>query len=176
VRSRSALMIIAAGAALEGSACMSAPASSDLQPSAGFAPPAIRPLQRNPPGVGRLGFGKGFYPLEVGQKGDTWRWMGPSGEVRLRNAHARTTLSIVGRVPLEFTKQAPTIRISVNGHLLAAFVQAEREFSWRHTVAAEWLGPAPSVPLLIEADRTGRAPGDYRDLGVCVQDLIWDAE
>jgi hypothetical protein len=147
----------------------------DLKPPPGFTAPLVLPLRRNPAGPGRLGFGDGFFSLEVGGNGGTWRWMGRRGEVRLLNRQKRCRLRITGWIPQEFMRTPPTIQLSIGNRDLARFSQKERSIDWNYTIEPEWLGSEPSVLLLIETSATVRAPGDTRDLGVSVERLLWES-
>lgn len=151
-------------------------ADADLQPPAGFTPPPLRPLQVNPPGSGRLGFGQGFYPVEVGPKGETWRWMRERGEVRLPQRGARCRLHITGWIPLEFLTEPPTIRISLQGHLIDSFRQTERALDRQYQVDPDLLGQQPSLLLVLETSHTAQAPRDPRDLGISIEKLSWDLD
>lgn len=149
---------------------------ADLQPPAGFTPPPVRPLQANPPGSGKLGFGQGFFPIEVGSEGETWRWMQERGEIRLPNRGGRCRLRITGWVPLEFLTEPPTIRISLQNHLVDSFRQTQRPLDRQYLFAAELLGSQPSVLLVLETSHTGQAPRDARDLGLSIETLSWDLD
>jgi hypothetical protein len=160
--------------AIAAASCLDSKDDADLLPPPGYAPPPVRPLQVNPPGAGRLGFGRGFWPLEVGSKGETWRWMGGRGEVRLRNPRARRKLRIVGHIPREFMNEAPTLRISIGVRVLDAFLQTDRPLDKEYWVEPALMGSEPSVLVVIETSRTARAPRDSRDLGASIERLAWD--
>ena len=155
-------------------ACGGAGGDVDLKPPPGFVPPPVRPLQRVPV-HGRLGFGRGFWPLELGADGKTWRWMAGRGEIRLRNDHRQRQrrLRILGWVPLEFLKGAPTIRITLESHLLDTFVASARTLNRGYLIKPELFGDASSALLVIETSATVRAPGDTRDLGVSIEGVQW---
>lgn len=154
--------------------CLGAREVEDMKPPADFVPPPIRPLLRNPPGAARLGFGQGFYSLEVGD-GLTWHWMGGRGELRLRNHGDTRTLRISGWIPMEFMKQPPRIRIGVDDRTLDDFVAPKREFVWEYVLGPELMGLGPTVLLVLETSQTVRAPGDPRDLGISIEQVSWTA-
>jgi hypothetical protein len=167
---------LAITAATGAGACRARESDADLQPPADFTPPPVRPLQANPPGAEKLGFGRGFYPIEVGSKGETWRWMEGRGEVRLPNRRARCRLRITGWIPLEFLTEPPTIRISLQDHLIDRFRQTERALDRQYLVAPDLLGQQASVLLVLETSHTGQAPRDPRDLGLSIEKLSWDLD
>jgi len=164
---------MAASAIASASCAGGAGADEDMKPPADFSPPPIRPLLRNPSGEGRLGFGEGFYPLEVGE-GQTWRWMGNRGEVRLRNYRDTRKLRIVGWIPTEFMTEAPRIQIGLGDRSLDSFIETKRHFLWEYVVGPEFVGPGPTVMLVLETSKTVRAPGDPRDLGISIERVDWE--
>jgi hypothetical protein len=145
----------------------------DLKPPPDFVPPPVRPLQSNPVGAGRLGFGEGFYPAEFGE-GTTWRWMGRRGELRLRNNGEPRKLQIAGWLPLEYMKGPPKIRLTLDSKVVADFVGSEHDFVWEYTLRPELLGSSSTVLLAIETSKTVNAPGDTRDLGVSIKRVVWE--
>jgi hypothetical protein len=160
--------------AAAGASCAPRADREDLTPPPGFVAPPVRELQANPAGAGRLGFGAGFFPMEVGGDGRTWRWMGGRGELRLRNDGRRHRLRLAGWVPLEILGGAPTVRLGIEGHPLDTFTQRDPPFAKEYVVTPELLGRAPAAVLVIETDRTGQAPGDPRTLGVSIEKITWE--
>jgi hypothetical protein len=133
----------------------------------GVSPTEVRECE-----PGRVGFGRGFYPREVGLDGHSWRWMTNRGEVRMRNeASSDGKLRVAGSVPIEFMPSLPTIRITLENHLIDSFVPTRREFSKEYAVSPELLDSAPWVLLVVETNRVVHAPGDPRDLGVLIDEL-----
>jgi len=173
---------VLAGALALGGCARSGGDMADLQPPPGFTPPPVRPLRKAPLRADRLGFGLGFWPAEHDES-KTWYWMGARGEVRLApreqtgDGGARAAgphrLRIVGRVLRDRMPRAPTLRITLGGHLLASFEPADAAVDWAMTVGADVARAAASAPLVIETDTTVRVPGDPRDLGLAIDALDW---
>jgi hypothetical protein len=173
---RAALVLAACAAAATAAGCAGRADRGDLQPPPDFVPPPVRPLQRGPLRADRLGFGLGFFPLEVGGDGSTWRWMGTHGEIRLDNDGHPRRLRLRGWLPLEFLDgRAPSIRLSVDGKPIDSFEGKDRALDRVVRVGPEQLGAAATVLLTIETSLTARVAGDPRDLGIAVQGVDWGA-
>jgi hypothetical protein len=171
----SAALVLALGAAAATAAgCVGRADGGDLQPPPDFVPPPVRPLQRGSLRADRLGFGIGFFPLEVGGDGSTWRWMGAHGEIRLDNDARPHRLRLRGWLPLEFLDgRAPFIRVAIGGKPIDSFEGKDRALDRVIRVSPEQLGAAPTVLLTIETSLTARVAGDPRDLGIAVQGVDW---
>ena len=157
--------------------CARTPISStwddeDLQPPPGFVPPPVRALAPIPLHE-RLGFVRGFWPLEFGPAGKTWHWMGSHGEIQLQNNHRQQRLRLLGWLPLEFLTTPPTVRITLGDHVVDTFVGSAYVLDREYLVEPGWLGDGPTVTLAIDTSATIRAPGDTRELGVSIESVTW---
>jgi hypothetical protein len=166
------LVLLAASLAAAG-ACARSRGDADPAPPPELVPPTAASLEKGPPRAPRLGFGEGFTPLEVGPNARTWRWMGAHGAIRVFNDGSSRRLRLRGWVPLELLAGPPTIRIGVDGHLLATFVAADRNLDKEITVDAKILGPAAAVVVTIDTSATAHAAGDPRELGIAVERVDW---
>jgi hypothetical protein len=144
----------------------------DLQPPPGFLPPPVRALAPIPFHE-RLDFVRGFWPLEFGPDGKTWRWMGAHGEIQLQNDHRPQRLRLLGWLPLEYLTGPPTIRVSLGKHLVDTFIGSAHGLDREYLVEPGWLGDGPTVTLAIDTSATTRAPGDARELGVSIESVTW---
>lgn len=160
------------GAALTLASC-SGGDDTDLRPPPGYAPPPFHPLSGPVPRGTLVRYGEGFYGLEAGSAGATWRWMSKRGTVHLPNDHHDRRLHLEGWVPLALLNETPTLRITLEGVELDRFVAAGGTFTRDYTISRARLGDAPAVRLTIETSTTAHAPGDIRELGVSLTALNW---
>jgi hypothetical protein len=173
-RTASLAGMFAVALSLECASCRSANDDSDLLPPADFAPPPIKPLQPNPKGEDRLGFGRGFYPPDVLGDGRTWHWMARSGEVRLRSDGSQHRLRLLAGVPLQFLDGNPTIQITLDGRALDKFSATTKRFRREYEIPADRTRAQPSVLLRLETSLVAHVPGDSRELGVSIEELDWE--
>ena len=172
-RGASLRAVASAAVAAAAVGCTAGGADADLRPPPGFQPPPIRALH-NVAVDGRLGFGRGFWPMEVGSDGKTWRWMSDRGEVRLLAQHRPRRLRIVGWLPLEFLAAPPTLHVRLGDRVLDSFVASERGLDRAYLVTPDLFGGAASALLVIETSATAHVPGEPRDLGVSIESVRWD--
>ena len=122
-----------------------------------------------------MAFGRGFYPLEVGNDGKTWTGTGEQGEAHLPNNGMNRIRRLRGWIPLEFMHGSPTIRIQLNGRDLDnSFAATERTLAKEYNVDRQDIGTGQSVLLLIQTSTPVFAPGDTRTLGVAIERIEWE--
>lgn len=126
---------------LAGAACSGEPAK-DTPPA---ATPATAPAVTTGP---RIAYAAGFYDEERDGGGNSWRWMGPEGVVRLKNTGREMTLAIAGSSPLSPLKSTPTVTVTLNGQQL-------EQFSGANTITKQYaITPAQ------------QGPGEYSELRI----------
>ena len=162
-------VIVAAALALGLSACAS--------PGAETESPAKSPESAAPP-VPSVEYQTGFLAPERGS-GQSWRWMGADGVIRLKNTQRDMTLTISGRAPLDLP-QRPTITVELNGELLGAIAEARGALERKYDVPAAKLGIGPwstlhitSSQTLVPHDINPESP-DTRRLGFALYNLTWE--
>jgi hypothetical protein len=152
--------------------CVRGDRHEDLTPPPGFAPPPLRSPRGGPRGD-RVSFGRGFFPVEWGPDGRTWRWMGARGEIDLPNDGQAHLLRLSGWFPLEFLATPPAIRIALGDGLLDSFDARERRLAREYRISAAQLGLGPSSRLVLETSATALAPNDARALGISIEEVGW---
>jgi len=129
-----------------------------------------------------IAFTDGFFSVEGGENGATWRWMGPEGIVRLRNTHQPMVLTIKGRAPVEQLSQPPTLSVQLNGRPLDQIEKATDsiEKSYRIPAADQGSGDWSEVRIRTSESFVPRAKnptsGDTRQLGFSLYTLAWRPE
>jgi hypothetical protein len=143
---------------------------TDLLPPPGYSTPGQIALT----GDSDARFAGGWYQVETGAEGATWRWMGKRGEIRLRNQGAEMRLRLRGWAPLELLPAAPTLRISINGQELDRFTAPAGHFTKEYTVPRAVQGGGETSSLVIESSATVTPPKDDRQLGYSLTQLVWE--
>lgn len=164
--------LVLAGMGLISAGCIQDDRDEDLKPPRGFAPPPLRSLHNGPRGA-RLDFAEGFFPVEWGTNGMSWRWMGARGEIRLPNDHRSHLLRISGWFPLEFLAALPTIRLTLEDQTLDTFVPRDRTLRREYPIPKERLGAGPFIRLVLETSATASVPNDTRSLGISIDEVEW---
>jgi hypothetical protein len=142
----------------------------DLLPPPGYAMPGFVSLS----GDGEAQFTNGWYPLESDAAGQSWRWMGKRGEIQLHNQGSEMKLRIGGWAPTELLSTAPTMRVSINSHELESFTAPKGQFTKTWNVPRTLQGEGEKSVLLIETSIAAKPPGDNRELGYALTQLVWE--
>ena len=119
-------------------------------------------------------FVSGWHDVETSANGQTWRWMGKRGELRLRNQGVNTKLRIRGWAPVDLLATASTIRITLNGRELENFVAPAGHFTKEYLVPRENQGSEEFSTLVLETSLTAKPPNDSRELGYSLTNVVWE--
>lgn len=125
-----------------------------------------------------LVYGKGFFEEERAGA-NSWRWMEPTGNVKLRNTGKDMELTINGRAPVEHFKQPPTITISLNGTKLEEFKGSNEAFQKTYTVTTAQQGSGDWSDLTIASNMSfipkevDKRSTDGRTLAFQLGNLTW---
>jgi hypothetical protein len=161
-----ALILILAAIALAGCASEEKTAAVGSEP----APP--------PPPTDVV-YAHGFFDLER-DAGGSWRWMEPEGVVRLKNTGKDMVLKVAGRVPFERFKQAPTIKITLNGAELDQSPATPELMTREFTITPKQQGSGDWSELKISSDKsfvpkeTDPGATDPRRLAFSLTKLSWE--
>lgn len=123
------------------------------------------------PGFVRLGFGAGWHAAE-GRLLDRWRWSRRAAELEIDNP---ATTAVTGTLRLRVRAiAANSLRLQAGAHDLGAreVGEAARELVWRGVV----LPPGRSVLRWELLSPPVAVPGDGRELGVALSELIFAAD
>jgi hypothetical protein len=120
-----------------------------------------------------------FYPEEISVEGDAYRWMGPSGQIKLKNLGCDMTLKLRLAVPLENLSAPPDVRIEFNGQMLSETARAPGSIEVTRDIGVASQGAGTWSDLRIRT--TGSfiprdvvpASTDPRRLGLILQRLTW---
>ncbi len=125
-------------------------------------------------------YADGWFPVETDPKnGNAWRWMERRGIIRLRttvgDAPARDmNLRLFGAVPWELIgDRFIEMEFAVNGHVLGRFDPPKGNFEHDIFVPRWLLEQSEMVDFVIAVTHTGRAPGDWRDVGFVTTGFHW---
>lgn len=136
------------------------------------------PTASTPPPAPDIVYAQGFFDLE--RDGNiSWRWMEPEGVIRLKNSGKDMVLKVSGRAPVERFKQAPVIRISLNGTQLDQATTTPETLTREFTITAAQQGAAEWSELKITCDKSfvpkDTDPGatDPRRLAFSLTNLTW---
>jgi hypothetical protein len=155
------------------SACAEPSDVEDLTPPPGFVPPPATAPEKIPLSTDRPRFGLGFFPVERNPDGKSWRWMGRRGEVVLPISGGRHRLRVTGWVPIELLQKPPTIRLTLGTNVLDSFVIPGATLD-KELLVDDPRDPSNLALLVIETDRTVRPPNDPRELGVLIEQIVWE--
>ena len=118
-------------------------------------------------------FGDGWWPVE-GHGEHPWRWMGDHGRLLLPPVGNTAKLELEMRIPDEIMRPPPTIRVILNGALVARFAPSEAHFTRQYEVGA--LPGENSLEITttrtINQAKRGIGP-DARELGLMLEGLSW---
>jgi hypothetical protein len=114
-------------------------------------------------------FDVGWYD-EEGSGSEGFRWMGRRARVMLPSVHGRGSLALRFDVPLDAIP-APTVTIAWNGVEVDRFTASSPQMSRTLTLPSRSGGPNE---LVIGTTGVARAPGDPRELGLCLRALSWN--
>lgn len=145
-------------------------------------PPAATPASApGAPGVPapKIAYAAGFYDEERDGGGNTWRWMGPEGVVRLRNTGREMALTITGSTPLSPLKSTPTVTVTLNGQQLDQFPGADA-VTKQYAVSPAQQGPGEYSELRIASNKSfvpqevNKQFQDTRRLAFSLGKLTWE--
>ena len=144
----------------------------DLLPPIGYSPEAFAALE----GDERVQFVKGWYDVESGTTGQSWRWMSKQGEIHLRNQGKDMKLRLLGWVPLDLLPAPPTLRITINGKELEQLTPPKGHFTREYKIPSSLQGTGEKSMLLIESSAAAKPPQDTRELGYSLVNIVWEAQ
>ncbi len=127
-----------------------------------------------------VNYARGFFELERGPDGSTWRWMGEEGVIRLKNTRREMRLRITGRAPVEQFPQPPTIKLYFNGELLDEIVATPQVIEKEYLISAARQGSSSWSELRLSTNKTfvpkeiDKNATDSRRLGFSLHGLAWD--
>jgi hypothetical protein len=126
------------------------------------------------PGVPMVGYGHGWQEPEYEPvSGRTWRWMSDRARLFVRNVGRDVTLTLAGESPLRYYDDAPNVRVSVGGTVLAEFSPAD-DFSRQVAIPSRLLEDG-RAEVLIESDRSFvPGGGDQRNLALRIYTVSVD--
>jgi hypothetical protein len=139
--------------------------------------PAATPASAPAP---QIAYAAGFFDEERGTGGETWRWMGPEGTVRLKNTKRDMMLNLIGTSPLGPLKGAPTLTITFNGEQLEQFPGAET-VTKQYFIPAAKQGSGEYAELRIASSKSfvpqevDQRFQDTRRLAFSLGKLTWEA-
>lgn len=123
---------------------------------------------------------EGFYPQE--KTGDlSWRWMGETGNIRLKNVGKDAVLKLKGAVQQDFFKEPPTLTLTLNGEQLDSIVTTKGVLEKSYTIpAAKQKGDYSELKL--SSNKTfipkevEKGSNDQRKLSFSLRELSWEAK
>ena len=125
-------------------------------------------------GVPMVGYVDGWQEPEFDPvSGRTWRWMSRRARLFVRHIGRDVTLTVTGESPLRYFDDAPNLRVSVGGTVLAEFSPAA-DFSQQVVIPSRLLEDA-RAEVVIESDRSFvPGGGDQRDLALRIYTVSVD--
>lgn len=136
------------------------------------------PAASTPAPAPEIVYAQGFFDLER-DGNNSWRWMEPEGVVRLKNSGKDMVLKLSGRAPVERFKQAPIVKISLNGTQLDQVTTTPEVVSREFTITPAQQGTGEWSELKITCDKSfvpkDTDPGatDPRRLAFSLTSLSW---
>lgn len=126
------------------------------------------------PGVPMVGYVDGWQEPEFEPvSGRTWRWMSRRARLFVRNIGRDVTLTVAGESPLRYFDDAPNLRVSVGGTVLAEF-SPSADFSRQVAIPARLFDEA-QAEVVIESDRSFvPGGGDQRQLALRIYTVSVD--
>jgi hypothetical protein len=125
-----------------------------------------------------IDYGADFQPVERGSDGSTWRWMGATATIRLKNTQRDMILTVKGRAPLAVPRP-PTIQFDFNGEPLESIPAARGEVQKTFEIsAAKQAGKSWSMLRIMTTETyvphdADPNSSDRRRLGFALYDLSW---
>jgi hypothetical protein len=126
-----------------------------------------------------IDYGADFQALERGLDGSTWRWMGATATVRLKNTHRDMILAVKGRAPLTVPRP-PTIQFEFNGEPLEPIPAARGEVQKTFQISAaqqadkNWsMFRITTTETFVPREVDPKA-ADQRRLGFALYELSWE--
>lgn len=142
-------------------------------------PPAATPASAPVTPAPKIAYAAGFFDEERGAAGETWRWMGPQGTVRLKNTGREMALTLTGSSPLGPLKGAPTVTVTLNDQQLDQFPGAEA-ITKQYTISAAQQGTGEYSELRIASSKSfvpqevNKQFQDSRRLAFSLGKLTWE--
>ena len=139
------------------------------------------PTASTPPPSPDVVYSQGFFDLEK-EANTSWRWMEPEGVIRLKNTGKDMVLKLSGRAPVEKFKQAPIIKISLNGVELDSTTATPELLARECTITPAQQGKGDWSELKITSDKhfvpkdTDPGATDPRRLAFSLTNLSWQAK
>ena len=132
-------------------------------------PVAIEQFDLQSVGVAVWGFGPGWHEAEYDRRsGRSFRWSGPSADLRIAGTARDVELLLTGESPLVYLDRPPTIEVRAGTRVLAREAPSN-DFTWRIRVPHDALEAGNGV-LAVTTDtifRPGtRGSADRRELGL----------
>lgn len=127
----------------------------------------------------RVVYGAGFSGKERAPDGNSWRWMGPEGVVKLENTQRDMVLLVAGSAPTLVFKSASTITLTLNGAPLGQFTGQREVSEHRYEIPAAQLGAQAYAELRINSDKfmvpqqVDKNLQDARRLAFSLTKLTW---
>ncbi len=122
-------------------------------------------------------YGEGWYDLEHGEDGSSWRWVSERGELSFfHNGSEDLEICLAGRVDRKALGGRPEVTVTLEGRELLRFRAEEGSFRRRIHVPREGVPPTAFSRLVITSDRSFRpvdrgAGADARSLSLMIEDL-----
>ncbi len=126
-------------------------------------------------------YGQGFYDLELGSDGSSWRWMSQEGVIKLRNSRRDRLLKIEGGTPSAPFLPPATIKIQFNGELLDQVTTVDGRLKKVYTITAARQGEGAWSELRLNVypsvvpKEVGTNGSDPRQLAFSLEKLLWEA-
>ena len=119
-------------------------------------------------------YSHGFHWHEADARGNTWRWMGASGEAQLYAGPGDHALTITGWIPLELMPgRTPRLRLLLDGKELDVFAVEHRDINKQYRIDSTRLPVGRRSTLKLETSELFHAPDDSRPLGLAVSRIEW---
>jgi 4-amino-4-deoxy-L-arabinose transferase-like glycosyltransferase len=137
----------------------------------------IKPLDKAPPS---LNYVSGFFDPEQDEQGRRWRWMSDEGVVELENTGRTMRLLIEGDVPVNVLPRPVTIRIVLNGQVLAQVEAKEAAFRKELIITPAQQGSGKLSELQLGTNQVfvpsqlDPRNSDQRRLGFSLTKLTWE--
>ena len=123
---------------------------------------------------------EGFYAQE--KSGDlSWRWMGETGNISLKNTGKDAVLKFKGAVQQDFFKEPPTLTLTLNGEQLDSIVTTKGVIEKSYTIPAS-KQKGDRSELKISSNKTftpkevEKGSNDPRKLSFSLRELSWESK
>jgi hypothetical protein len=141
----------------------------------------VRPAATATPTPEVISYGRGFFDLERGPDGSTWRWMGEEGVIKLKNTGREMRLGVTGAAPVDRFPQPPTITLQFNGEQLDQFAAVPGVMEKEYPIPASRQGSGEWSELRLSTNKSfipkevDKGSTDPRRLGFSLHRLTWEA-